>query len=227
MPPVLTDLWNSFVAFLPHLLWALAILLIAWIIARILKAVTVRVLTSLRLDERLRTQGTSNILGDLVYWLIFLLALPAVLEVLGLESLLVPFQAMVNQVLLKLPSILFAILILIFGLFAARVVRQVVTDLLRAAGIDRFGAQAGVTTAGQGISGLVGLIAYVFVLIPVLIAAGSPRLPGSDRPAEQYAQPGLGLYTGPLWRGCDSRHLLDSGPPGCEHHHPTHGGPWL
>jgi hypothetical protein len=163
---ILAALWASFTVWLPRVLWALGILLIAWIIARLLKAGVQRLLTAARLDERVRTVGVSNALADLVYWFVFLLALPAILGVLQLEGLLVPFQSMINQILLALPSILFAVLILVFGLFAARVVRRVVTELLRAVGVDRFGAQAGVTAGGQGISGLIGLIAYVLVLLP-------------------------------------------------------------
>ncbi len=74
-------------------------LLTAWIVASLLKLVISRVLTASRIDERLSSQvgleeeqrvPFTKSLADAVYWLVFLLFLPAVLGALALEWLLQP-----------------------------------------------------------------------------------------------------------------------------------------
>ena len=75
-------------------------------------------------------------LGDVVYWLVFLLFLPAVLGTLALGGLLAPVQVLVGRLLGFLPNLLGAALILIVGWFIANLVRKIVTNLLAAAGAD-------------------------------------------------------------------------------------------
>ncbi len=199
MPDSVNQLVQQGIAWLPRLIYAIGILIVAWIIARLLKAAVARGLAALRLDERMRTQGLSNTLADLIYWLVFLIALPAVLGVLGLTGLLVPVQTMVNQILFMLPNILAAVLILVIGLFAARVVRRVVTDLLSALGVDRIGARAGVTGGQQGISGLLGMLAYALVLLPVLAAAlDALNLPSLTQPVSNMLNQILAYLPGLL-----------------------------
>lgn len=74
-------------------------LLIAWIVASVLKLLILRVLTAARLDQRLGSQAgleeerrvpLTKSLADAVYCLVFLLFLPAILGTLALERLLEP-----------------------------------------------------------------------------------------------------------------------------------------
>jgi hypothetical protein len=108
-----------------------------------------------------------------VYWLVFLLFLPAVLGALELEGLLEPVQGMVDEILAFLPNLLAAGLILLVGWFVARIVQRIVTNLLAAVGVDRLSEQVGVAKAlgKQKLSGVIGLLLYILILIPVLIAA--------------------------------------------------------
>jgi hypothetical protein len=178
----LTQLLNQVFEYAPRLLGAGLVLLVAWIVASVLKFAISRVLTAAKLDERLGTSAgleeekrvpLAQTLGNAVYWLIFLLALPAVLSALELEGLLQPVQGMINQILGFLPNIFAAALILAVGWFIARIVQQIVTNLLAAIGTDRLSERVGLTPVlgKQQLSGLLGLVVYVLVLIPVLIAA--------------------------------------------------------
>ena len=178
----LTQLLNQVFEYAPRLLGAGLVLLVAWIVANVLKFAISRVLTAAKLDERLGTSvgleeekrvPLAQTLGNAVYWLIFLLALPAVLSALELEGLLQPVQGMINQILGFLPNIFAAALILAVGWFIARIVQQIVTNLLAAIGTDRLSERVGLTPVlgKQQLSGLLGLVVYVLVLIPVLIAA--------------------------------------------------------
>jgi hypothetical protein len=166
----------------PRLLGAGLLLLVAWIVASVLKFALSRVLTAAKIDERLGSEAgleeeervpLAQTLGNAVYWLVFLLFLPAVLSALELEGLLQPVQGMINQILGFLPNIFAAGLILAVGWFVARIVQQIVTNLLAAIGADRLSERVGLAPVlgERRLSGLLGLVVYILILIPVLIAA--------------------------------------------------------
>jgi hypothetical protein len=168
--------------FAPRLLGAGLLVLIAWIVARGLKLIVSRVLSIAKLDERLGSQAgleeeehvfLTQTLANAVYWLVLLLFLPAVLDALALQGLLEPVQGMINKILGFLPNIFAAGLILVIGWFVARIVQRIVTNLLAAVGTDRLSEQVGLATVlgKQRLSGFLGLVVYVLILIPVLIAA--------------------------------------------------------
>lgn len=175
---------NQLVGFLPRLLGALIFLGVAWLIATIVKLITTRGLQAARLDERLNQQpaGTppepnqlslSDTIGNALYWFIFLLFLIPILDTLGLQQALQPVENLVDEILSILPNILAAILIAGVGWLLAQVVRRIVTNLLATTGIDRAGERFGLrrTAGGQTLSGIIGTITYVLILIPVAIAA--------------------------------------------------------
>lgn len=175
---------NQLVGFLPRLLGALIFLGVAWVIATIVKLITTRGLQAARLDERLNQQppGTppepnqlslSDTIGNALYWFIFLLFLIPILDTLGLQQALQPVENLVDEILSILPNILAAVLIAGAGWLLAQVVRRIVTNLLAGTGIDRAGERFGLrrTAGGQTLSGIIGTITYVLILIPVAIAA--------------------------------------------------------
>jgi len=175
---------NQLVGFLPRLLGALIFLGVAWVIATIVKLITTRALQAARLDERLNQQpaGTppepnqislSDTIGNALYWFIFLLFLIPILDTLGLQQALQPVENLVDEILSILPNILAAVLIAGAGWLLAQVVRRIVTNLLAGTGIDRAGERFGLrrTAGGQTLSGIIGTITYVLILIPVAIAA--------------------------------------------------------
>ena len=134
----------------------------------------------------------SSAIGEAVYWLVWLLFLPAILSVLGLTGILLPIQAMLTSLLGVLPSLLAAAIIIIVGLFVARILQRIVASALHAFGVDALSERVGVAKylGKPGLSGLIGYLVYIIVLIPVLIAAlnvTGPDLPG--RAAVGHAQP--------------------------------------
>lgn len=184
---------NQILGFLPKLFGAAILLGVAWILATLVKLVTTRALRLVRLDERLGQQAatppdravgetppppTNNFslaetIGNALYWFIFLLFLPLILDTLGLQGTLQPVQQLLNEILGILPNILAAILIVAAGWLLAQVVRRIVTNLLAAAGADQLGARFGLrgTAGGQSLSWILGTIVYVLILIPTAIAA--------------------------------------------------------
>ena len=166
----------------PRLVGAGLLLLLAWVLASILRFAVARVVRAAKLDERLGTLAgveeeeripLARTLGDAVYWVVFLLFLPAVLGALAVEGLLEPVQGMITNILDFLPNIFAAGLILAIGWLAARIVQRIVSNLLAAIGADRLSERVELdrVLGKQRLSGVLGLIAYFLILVPVLIAA--------------------------------------------------------
>ena len=177
----LNQFLNAVLLFIPLLIGAAILILIAWVVATILRMIVRRALTAAKIDQRLSSgagvaepkPSLAITIGDAVYWLVFLLFLPAILQALGLQGLLVPIQNMFTEVFSFLPKLLGAAIILLIGWLVARIVQRLVTNLLAAAGLDRLSTRAHIDNVlgRQSLSGLVGLIVYILILIPVLIAA--------------------------------------------------------
>lgn len=174
---------NQITGFLPKLAAALILLGIAWVLATVAKMAVSRVMRTFSVDERLNQEvGSASserplLLSDTVanalYWFIFLLFLPLILDSLEMQQALLPVNNLLNQILAAIPKILEAVLIGFVGWLLAMVVRRIVTNLLAAAGADSLGARFGIsrTAGGQSLSWIVGTIVYVLILIPTAIAA--------------------------------------------------------
>jgi len=176
----LNGLLNQLLVFLPNFLAAGLLLLAAWIIASLLKFVIRKALTAVKLDEQITEKSesktavkVSDTIANAVYWLIFLLFLPAVLNALQMQGLLEPMQGMLDKVLVYLPNLFTAAIILVVGWFLAGIIRKIISNLLAAVGIDSLSEKVGLNTVlgKEKFSGLIGLIVYVFILIPVILAA--------------------------------------------------------
>lgn len=166
--------------FAPRLGGAAILLLVAWAVATVLRNVVSGLLRRMDLDRRLSdTQGepaavsVSGSIGEAIYWLVFLFFLPAVLGALALEGLLAPVQSLVDELLGFLPNLFGAGITLAVGWFVAGLVRRITTSLTAAAGVDQLSDRVGLgkVLGTMTLSALLGLVVYVFVLIPVLIAA--------------------------------------------------------
>lgn len=183
---LVTQPLNRFVtvifAYAPRVLGALLLLLVAWIVASIVRYAVRRGLSWRKLPHLAADQagldkdaigpGLHKTVAEAAYWVIFLLFLPGILNALDLPGLVQPVQAMAVRVLAYLPNLLGAILILLIGWFVARVVQRLLVSGLHAIGLDKVSDRVGLNQVlGQALSVVVGLIAYVLVLIPVFIAA--------------------------------------------------------
>lgn len=119
------------------------------------------------------TTSVSTAVAETAHWLVLLLAIPMALGVLGIEGLLAPMQSMFDKVLSYLPNIAAAAATFAIGWFVAKIVQQVVTNLVASAGGDRLGTKLGIEpSAGRRpLSQITGTIARVLIIIPVAIAA--------------------------------------------------------
>jgi len=172
------NLLSQITTFLPKLFGAGVLVLVAWILATVVKMVVTRGLGSLALERRLGEQtgepeqfAVTETVANALYWFIFLLFLPSLLTTLELQGTLQPVQQLLNQVLAVLPNIFGAVLIGASGWLIAQVVRRIVTNLVAATGADQLGNKFGLAQSQQSLSVIAGTLVYVFILIPTAIAA--------------------------------------------------------
>ena len=191
-----SQLVGRIVNYLPNLIAGTALALIVWLVASLLRALVSRVLKSGRLDEKLSARAgmrpMSGYLGDVLFWLVILMFLPAILSAFALSGLLAPVQAMIDKLLGIVPNLFAAAVIGFVGWIVARVLRGLVTNLLVAAGADRLTERVDSPTPVR-VSSLVGTIVYVFVFVPTLISAlDALRITAISAPATNMLDQFLG-----------------------------------
>lgn len=168
-------------AYFANILAAAVLAFIAWVCATALRYIAVSAMTALHLDETIskhlddggRETHLSNTLSTAIYWMTFIFFAPAILSALGIKGITAPIEGMLAQILNYLPHIFAGVGIAMIGLFLAGIARKVVTNLLNAANLDRFGEKAGVyhVFGQKSISSLSGYVVYALIAIPVVIAA--------------------------------------------------------
>ena len=101
--------------------------LVAWLMASVLRALAVRALDATNLDEKLSSGAgmspMSQNAGNVLFWLVILMFLPAVLNAFRLNGLLQPVTAMVTKLLDMVPNGFAALLIAGVGYLVAKVLR--------------------------------------------------------------------------------------------------------
>jgi hypothetical protein len=176
----LNTLLDQIAGFVPKILGAAFLLAIAWAVATIVKTIVTRGLSALNIEQRLGLSSSdtgdfslSDTLGNALYWFIFLLFLPAILNALQLNGTLEPVQGMLNEILALLPNIVGAIIIAAVFWFVANIVKRIVTNLLSATGVDSIGRKFGLGSAArsQSLSSIIGTVVFVLILIPGIISA--------------------------------------------------------
>ncbi|MCX4192383.1 mechanosensitive ion channel [Methylophaga sp. OBS1] len=190
----LNALLTEIFIYLPKLGAAAGLLIIAWILASLLEKGIEKASSMAKLDERLNKLekeseeqlSVSKSFSRAGYWLVFLLFLPMVLGVLQMESLVTPLQDMFAKLFSYLPNIISAALIFAVGYFVARLVKQIVTSLSAAAGIDKFSERVGLENK---FSSLLGTVVYTFILLLVIVQSlDALKIAAVSMPAQNMIQ---------------------------------------
>ncbi|MEM9568458.1 MAG: mechanosensitive ion channel, partial [Cyanobacteria bacterium P01_E01_bin.34] len=181
----LDDFLSVILSYLPQFLSAAGLGLLAWLLATGCKMLVTRLMQPMDLEGRFsflsdeeEGPSTSNVIseaaGTIIYWFIWLFFLPLILGVLELGGVLEPVQNLLDNVLSALPKILTAGIVLTVGWLVATLVRKILVGFLRSVGTDHIGAKVGLREAGEEgtkLSDLLGLLAFVLILIPIIVAA--------------------------------------------------------
>ena len=192
--PTQAFLDNFATDYLPRLVGAGVLLLIAWAVAAALRFLVIKGGGLLKVDERLSKYAALkedeqvsfiDTLAVAIYWFTFLLFLPSVLSALGIQEIATSLSVIFSQIFDYIPNILAAGVIVLIGWFIARVVRQVVEGLLKAIGTDQAGQRVGLSEE-RSLSEIVGLILYIFIFVVAIIAAlDALNIPAITVPATQ------------------------------------------
>jgi hypothetical protein len=168
------SLVGQIITYLPQLLAGTVLVLVAWLCATVLRALTRKLLDATTLDDRLAAtagmEPMSRNLANVIFGLVILLFLPAILAAYGLTGVLEPVQRMVESALQMVPDIFAAVAIGFVGWLVARVLRGLVRSLLQAVGSDRLGERIGLDESVR-LSHVAGTLVFVLVFVPSLIAA--------------------------------------------------------
>lgn len=141
----LSDLWDQVIAWLPTVLVVIILLILGWVFARLISALTQRLLRRLRVDgifERVGlaegftqagiTRPPSELIGLVIFWLVFLSFILLALEQFGLMAVVLPLQGLISY----LPRLLAAALVLIVGAFLAQFLGRVAQATAAGMGIE-------------------------------------------------------------------------------------------
>ncbi|MGP4952491.1 mechanosensitive ion channel [Psychrobacter sp. T6-1] len=161
-------------SFIPNLIAAIAVGVIGWVIATVVRTAINTGLSKTSMDERLSAQAgvkpMSSTIADMVYWFILLIVLTMVLGQLELDGLFAPLTNMVDKIFSFIPNILIAAVVFVVGYIIAKVVRGIVTNLVSTFDVQKLASRAGLSEENS-LPNIAGSLAFLIVIIPTTIAA--------------------------------------------------------
>ncbi len=132
--------------FVVGLLLVVVILIVGWIISKLIKAIVVKLLTTVKIDalsERIELKGLlekggikyplSELIGVVCYWLALLVTIVVAVNAVGLTVA----ADLLNKIVLYIPNVIAAIFILILGLFISALLKNVVQTAANNAGLSQ------------------------------------------------------------------------------------------
>lgn len=203
------NMLNSLVNGIPNIMKAILFLLLAWIVAIIAKSIFQKGLVKLGVGRALSKTPLVNdeekgnevlqSIGNLVYYLVFILFLPAVFGALRMPEVAQPISNMMNQVLNYIPNIIAATIILVIGVFIARLIRNLFRNFFDALNIDSLlrrlnPDKTDFTETQTTLSGVLATIIYVIILIPfITISLEALNIATISNPIEAVLQDVLAM----------------------------------
>lgn len=182
--------FDSFMSYLPTLLGAIALLLVAWLLAVLIKKGAKKGLQAVGLDRKMVKWGavqteeqgkdTVDSIANVLYYLVWLLFLPAILGMLGLTAVAQPISNMFNTALNFIPTLIGAAFILVLGYFVAKFVKNLVYNLALSLNLDKWmnkltasgeSAQTPSQSQKNTLAKVLSNLVFVVILIPIATAA--------------------------------------------------------
>lgn len=170
--------------YLPNIIGVLALLLIAWIVAKVLRSLARKLMRASTIDKRLGKGGEGDDksqypvaygTGTAVFWIVWIFFVLAVLEVLGLEGTLNSIAVLFEKIFATIPNILAAVVIIVILYYVGRLLANLVTKLLTNIHFNELPVKLGLTQQtieGAGSpSSIVGYIVLVFIMLFAIIMA--------------------------------------------------------
>lgn len=175
------------ISFIPNILWALILFLLALAVAAIVKKLAKKLMVKAKLDEKLsKGQEKESDYGEkrlddisqLIYYLVVLFFIPSIFSALNLTVLSSPISSMMNNLFAYLPNLIGAGIVLYIGYFVAKIVKDLSFAFFRAVKVDRWldkvspQDQAGtpVQEKKTSLASILSKLLFGLVLIPVITA---------------------------------------------------------
>jgi len=171
---------NSITNAIPTVLMAILLIVLGIIVALVVRAIILKVGKTLKLEEKLDKFGLGDassssvkLVANLVALIIFILFVPSILGNLGLDSIIAPINTMMTSLLSFIPQILGAAIIIAVGYYVAKIVKQVVTALLKKTKLDSVQERLGVKAESEHakFSVVIGNVIFALIFIPIIISA--------------------------------------------------------
>jgi hypothetical protein len=175
----LNALLSAIFAYIPSLIAGGVVIFVAWLVATILRAIVRGFLESTKWDKKvgdaadLKDWPLARAVGEVVYWLIWLLFLPIIFAAFGLTALIAPVMNLLSDLLGWIPNLIVAALIVIVGWFIARIVQRIAASFFAALGTDKLSDRIGLSKymGKMTLSALIGYVVFILILIPIIVAA--------------------------------------------------------
>jgi hypothetical protein len=176
--------FSTLIDFLPTLIVVLVLLLLAWILARVLRTGTRKLLRATTIDKRLgKGEGpwdpsqypVAHGTGTAVFWIVWVLFILAILQVLGVQGLFDSIVVAFQKIFAAVPNIIAAVLVLAIFYFIGTFLAKLVTKALNGIHFDELPVKLGlakkVPTGAGSASNVVGYIVMVFIMLFAIIMA--------------------------------------------------------
>ena len=174
----LTDMLNSFLAFIPNILAAGIILYAGYILAKLAAAAVTALAGGLTsFSEKMGLNNSinlSSILGQVVFLVIFIPIAIVALDTLNLDVISNPAENMLTDLLSAIPRIIAAALILLIFFISGRFVSAAIQKLLDGFNLDNFSKKMyldKVIGTNNSMSKIIGNIVFFFIVFSGIIAA--------------------------------------------------------
>ena len=178
------DFFSTLISFLPTLIVVLVLLLLAWILAKVLRTGTRKLLRATGIDKRLGKGGdptepsqfpVAQGAGTAVFWIVWVLFILAILQVLGVQGLFDSIVVVFQKIFAAVPNIIAALLVLGVFYFVGRLLAKLVTSALTRIHFDELPVKLGLAkeppTGAGSASNVVGYIVMVFIMLFAIIMA--------------------------------------------------------
>lgn len=179
----LADLISTFFDFIPAVLKAALILVLAFVLAFIMRWLIVTIggkVGAAKFFKKLKLAETEEVAvsyietaGKIVFYFILLLFIPGVLKALSIGGVAEPFSGMIESILAFIPKLFAAIIVFAIGWFVAKIIRDIVVNLLEALGSEKLVLRFNLENIfkGTGLAKVVGNILFVLIMIPITVSA--------------------------------------------------------
>ncbi len=168
----------------PNFIYAIVLLIIAVIAAKIVKSLVTKLLKAVKAEAFLSKLGVKDtatnssieFVAKLAYFVTFLLFLPGVLDKIGMQSVSAPITNMVDSFLGFIPKLVSAGIIVAVGIFVANIIKELLVPVLKALKVDSLQEKAGIE-AGEStsFSNVIANAVYGIIIL-VVVTSGIDKL---------------------------------------------------